>query len=85
MDVGSPVTVTERPVGVRLFGEAFVRGSLAFVFVLIFAATIGWAFLNLGDAALWMRTKELIELLLPAETALLGSAVGFYFGTRKDS
>jgi hypothetical protein len=29
--------------------------------------------------------KELLQILLPAETALLGSAVGFYFGSiRKD-
>ena len=85
IEVGPSVPFTTRPVARTLVGEALVRAGLAFTFVIIFAATIGWAFLNLSDPGLWMRTKELIEILLPAETALLGSAVGFYFGTRKDT
>ncbi len=61
--------------------EELVRAGLAFAFVVIFAATIGFAFARVDEN--WASTKELIELLLPAETALLGSAVGFYFGTRQ--
>jgi hypothetical protein len=61
--------------------EELVRAGLAFAFVVIFAATIGFAFTGVDEH--WASTKELVELLLPAETALLGSAVGFYFGTRQ--
>ena len=37
------------------------------------------AFIRTGS---WKETKELLDLLLPAVIALLGSAVGFYFGTK---
>jgi hypothetical protein len=30
----------------------------------------------------WEETKELLDVLFPALTALFGSAVGFYFGTK---
>lgn len=65
-----------------LLGEAFVRALLAFAFVFIFAGTIWAAFRCVGGPN-WKDAKELLELLLPAETALLGGAIGFYFGTRK--
>ena len=29
--------------------------------------------------------KQLLQILLPAETALLGSATGFYFGAKKEN
>lgn len=66
----------------RLVWEEVVRAGLAFTFVVILAATIVFAFANVNSAN-WANTKDLLQLLLPAETALLGSAVGFYFGTRK--
>ncbi len=30
----------------------------------------------------WTQTKEMLQILLPALTGLLGSALGFYFGTK---
>ena len=63
--------------------EEFMRALLAWVFVLIFALTVVWAFINVEQKMTWEHTKELLTLLLPAETALLGSAVGYYFGSRK--
>jgi hypothetical protein len=30
----------------------------------------------------WDQTKEMLQILLPALTGLLGSALGFYFGTK---
>src|SRR5260370_25250302 len=30
----------------------------------------------------WANTKDLIQLILPIETALIGSVVGYYFGTK---
>jgi hypothetical protein len=62
--------------------EEFVRALLAGVFVVIFGATVIAAFMFVGSAA-WPNVKELLQILLPAETALLGSAVGFYFGTHR--
>jgi hypothetical protein len=54
---------------------------MAFTFVIILLVTIIWAFID-ASGSHWGNAKELLQLLLPAETALLGSAVGFYFGTR---
>jgi hypothetical protein len=84
--VGSPELsgVEEIPVTGRLVSEEIVRASLAFAFVILLGFTVGLAFLAVNGNH-WANTKELLQLLLPAETALLGSAVGFYFGTRKGS
>lgn len=65
-----------------LAGEAFVRASLAILFVVIFLVTILFAFNHTGKAD-WPQTKELLQVLLPAETGLLGSAVGYYYGSRQ--
>jgi hypothetical protein len=68
-----------------IFSQDSVRGWLAFAFVAIFAGTIAGAFVCVCNATCWPQMKELLQLLLPAETALLGSAVGFYFGSiRRD-
>lgn len=64
--------------------QELVRSSLALALTALLAVTVVWAFVNASDGdASWRHTKDLLQLLLPAETALLGSAVGFYFGTRK--
>lgn len=64
-----------------LVAQELVRSSMAVLFVLIFAGTITWSFFLVTGHA-WGNVKELLQLLLPAETALLGSAVGFYFGSK---
>ncbi len=51
-------------------------------FTLIFLLTIVLSFLHLSTKD-WGQTKEWLQVLLPAETALIGSATGFYFGARK--
>ncbi|SRR5258708_6229469 len=62
----------------------WVRTIITCSFVFIFAITVIAAFAIVAWAGpSWANTKELIQLLLPAETALLGSAVGFYFGSQK--
>ncbi len=63
--------------------EAAVRATLAYIFSVIFGATVALGFISSMTGYGWANTRELLQLLLPAETALLGSAVGFYFGTRK--
>jgi len=45
--------------------------------ILTFGATIAIAFW-LATTAHWTNVKELLDLILPAETALLGTAVAFY-------
>jgi len=68
----------------RFWSTDVVRALLALVFAAFLLITILWGFRNAGGAEqAWKQTKELLELLLPAITALLGSAVGFYFGTQK--
>jgi heme/copper-type cytochrome/quinol oxidase subunit 2 len=68
----------------RFWSTDVVRASLAFLFAAFLLIVIVWGFRNAGRSqAVWGQTKELLELLLPAITALLGSAVGFYFGTQK--
>jgi hypothetical protein len=59
-----------------------VRAALAFGFAVIFLITIIGPFINVNGTA-WDHTKELLQLLLPAEMAILGAAVGFYFGAQR--
>jgi uncharacterized membrane protein len=69
---------------VSFWTEAVVRALLAYVFALFLLIVILWGFYNASqEDAVWMQTKELMQLLLPAITAILGSAVGFYYGTQK--
>ena len=54
------------------------RGTLAFVLTAIFGLTIYLAFRNAGTNR-WNDTKQLLDVLIPAESALLGTAVAFFF------
>jgi len=68
----------------RFVAVEVIRALLAVIFALFLLIVIIWGFINArGGPDIWKPTKELLELLLPAVTALLGSAVGFYFGTQK--
>jgi hypothetical protein len=68
----------------RFWATEVVRALLALIFAFFLLIVIVWGFLHTNDGEeVWLQTKELLELLLPAITALLGSAVGFYFGTQK--
>ena len=62
--------------------QEVVRASLAIFFAIILLVTIIYAFANVSGPD-WTNVKELVQILLPAETALLGSAVGFYFGSQR--
>jgi hypothetical protein len=69
----------------RLWAEELARISLAGSFVLIFAGTViwaCWASVAAGEPG-WTNAKDLLSILLPAETTLLGGAVAFYFATRE--
>lgn len=74
--------IEEASKGRRFISDEIVRGFLAVFFTLIFLLTIVLSFLHLSTKD-WGQTKEWLQVLLPAETALIGSATGFYFGARK--
>jgi len=67
---------------VRPAFEEWIRAGLALIFAGLLAATGGWAFIEIHSKD-WNHVKALLDILIPAESALLGSAVGFYFGTKK--
>jgi hypothetical protein len=75
----APPLKTQR---VRPGFEEFIRAGLALIFVVMLCATGAWAFIEIHSKD-WDHVKALLDTLIPAETALLGSAVGFYFGTKK--
>jgi len=66
----------------RLGMQELVRSSLAFALFILLGGTIWAAFAHVGHSD-WAQTKDLLLLIVPAETGLLGSAVGFYFGSRR--
>lgn len=69
---------------VQLTPDDTARLLLAFTFVILFALTIFFACIAvITDGSAWSKVREMLEVILPAETALLGSAVGFYFGARQ--
>jgi hypothetical protein len=57
------------------------RTTLALIFAALFAVTLLLAGLGATWSENWENIAEFLQLALPAETALLGSAVGFYFGS----
>ena len=46
----------------------------------VLLVTVIFAFLTVGGET-WESAKQLLTLLLPIETGLIGVAVGFYFGS----
>jgi hypothetical protein len=60
--------------------RAWVTGALlgALIALLFFAGIVA----STGSKEHWDETKEMLQILLPAVTGLLGSALGFYFGTQ---
>lgn len=80
LDVELPKQPTEKPWDPEP-GREKLRGYLATGLVLLLAGVIGAAWLTL-----WLgissapEIKDLLGVLLPPVVALVGSAVGFYFG-----
>jgi hypothetical protein len=72
-------TVSSRALEFRIKAAREVaRGFLAFILAFIFGLTVYWAFRNAGTSR-WNDTKQLLDVLIPAESALLGTAVAFFF------
>ena len=53
------------------------RGALAFLLLLLLGAVISFGFQKTKD---WSEAKEFINILLPAMTTFIGTALGYYFG-----
>ncbi len=66
------------------FARELVRGSLAFGLLILFAGTVWFCIKQVGTPA-WKDTKDLLAVLLPTESALLGSAIAFFFGGKARS
>lgn len=61
----------------------FVRAFTTGAFLTIFGLTVLFCFVVVVFySSAWTNTKELIQFILPTETALIGSAIGFYFGAK---
>jgi uncharacterized PurR-regulated membrane protein YhhQ (DUF165 family) len=52
-------------------------------FAVLLALTIILAFTGPLFGQPWAQTMQWVQVILPVETVLLGSAVGFYFGQRR--
>ena len=70
--------------------DSDVRLLLAVGFSTLFAVTIVLALIlpflpGRDPAATWTTLKEVLAVLLPAETGLLGSILGFYFGSKANA
>jgi len=80
---GQVITPEEVSEPYRMFRMEAVQSALAYIFAAILLIVIAWSFWNTGgEDMVWTRTTELLDVLLPVITSLLGSAVGFYFGQK---
>ena len=66
----------------RLLLQELVRAGLALAFVALLALVIVLAFQHVNSHS-WANVREALEILVPTLSALIGSATGFYFGTRR--
>ena len=71
-----------KPLTARLVKER-ARTLLAGTFALAFLLTLCASFV--GSLTKWGPVKDWLQVVLPAETGLFGSALGFYFGSNTDA
>ncbi len=82
VDVDEVEVSGQDPYQEKIVPRETVRYTLATLFTTLFICTVIAGFISAMFGLHWTETKDLLQLLLPAEMALLGSAVGFYFGTQ---
>lgn len=63
-------------------GREIVRSLLALAALALVFLTVYLAYAA-TQGSHWTSAKEWLQAVLPAETAILGSALGFYFGSRQ--
>lgn len=60
----------------------WVRTILTVGLLAALCGVIFWACRqSVSSVSQWGQTKEMLQIILPAVTGLLGSVIGFYFGT----
>jgi hypothetical protein len=57
--------------------------TLVAFFAVLLALTIALVYLGPFSGQDWAQTMEWLQVILPVETVLLGSTVGFYFANRR--
>ena len=78
-----PIEPTIEPEAESVSFPERVRGWMTGAFIALLAFVIIASFaIVVWKNSVWDDARALMELVLPAITALLGSAVGFYFGTQ---
>ena len=78
----SPVSLTPfdpEPDREKVRGRVTLAASLVFGIVLV--AYLAGAFF--ASDAQWARIKDAMQSVLPAVTSVLGTVIGFYFGSQK--
>lgn len=69
--------------GARREGEN-VRFVIVLLLFAVLILTVVWSFLS-ANGPHWNNVKDLLDLLFPAETALLGTAIAFYMSAQGPS
>jgi hypothetical protein len=77
--------VEQSPIKGRIGGREFSRIFLSGGAMVLLGLTVYLAFSATKNTSQWDNAKEWLETVLPAETAVLGSAIGFYFGRENTS
>lgn len=78
--VEDPIEAPTRRVDRLAWRQEGIRGLTALILLVLLGIAL---IASIERVDKWSEMKELLEVWLPALTGLLGSAVGFYFGTRK--
>jgi hypothetical protein len=62
-----------------------VRGGVALAVIFIFLLVVAFYLYESSSAndTLWKQVKEAMQSVLPAVTSVLGTVLGFYFGSKK--
>jgi uncharacterized membrane protein YsdA (DUF1294 family) len=62
----------------------YVRLVVTIGLLALFGFVVVWvAFKSSASDEVWRRTKDMLQIVMPALTALIGSVLGFYFGSQK--
>jgi hypothetical protein len=66
-------------------GREKIRGRITVLAVAIFFAVVMFYLYeaNVASDASWVRLKEAMQSVLPAATSVVGTVLGFYFGSQK--
>ena len=63
----------------------FARVWITVALVVILGITVVWVLVNAARGPdVWEQTKDALQIILPVEAALLGSAISFYFASNRD-